>query len=68
MVEIQFEIPHDRRLLEAVIETIYAVHSYQEQTIKVEEILVSRTKGLDDKTNPHRWWNTTGDWKQKGDA
>lgn len=66
VAEIHFEIPHDRRILEAVIETIYQVHSYQEQTIKVDELLVSRTKGLDDKANPHRWWNTTGDWKRTG--
>ncbi len=64
VVEISFEMPCDDRLLEQVVETIYQVHSYQEQTIKVQEILVSRTKGLDDKTNPHRWWNTTGDWKK----
>ena len=68
VVEISFEIPPDRRILEEVIEAIYQVHSYQEQTIKVEELLVSRTKGLDDKANPHRWWNTTGDWKTKANA
>jgi hypothetical protein len=65
VVEVNFELPHEQRLLEQVVEAIYQVHSYQEQTIKVCEILVSRTKGLDDKTNPHRWWNTTGDWKKK---
>lgn len=65
VVEINFEIPPDRRILEAVIEAIYQVHSYQEQTIKIEELLVSRTKGHDDKANPHRWWNTTGDWKKQ---
>jgi hypothetical protein len=65
VVEVSFEIPHDQSLLKRVIEKIYEVHSYQEQTIKVHEMLVSRTKGLDDKANPHRWWNTTGDWKKK---
>ena len=65
VVEVSFELPCDQALLERVIETIYDVHSYQEQTIKVQEVLVSRTRGLDDKANPHRWWNTTGDWKQK---
>jgi hypothetical protein len=35
--------------------------------IAVEEILVSRSKGLDDSKNPHRWWNTTGDWKKAGE-
>ena len=65
VVEISFELPNDQSLLEQVVEAIYQVHSYQEQTIKVREMLVSRTKGLDDKQNPHRWWNTTGDWKKK---
>ncbi|MDP9137627.1 MAG: hypothetical protein M3N38_05565 [Pseudomonadota bacterium] len=68
VVEVSFEIPHDQGLLDRVIEKIYEVHSYQEQTIKVHEMLVSRTKGVDDKTNPHRWWNTTGDWKKKQQA
>ena len=63
-----FEIPHDQGLLDQVIEKIYEVHSYQEQTIKVHEMLVSRTKGLDDKANPNRWWNTTGDWKKNQSA
>lgn len=64
VTEINFEIPHDHALLQAVTEKIYEVHSYQEMTLKVHELLVSRTKGLDDKTNPYRWWNTTGDWKK----
>lgn len=68
VVEISFELPHDMAILEQVIETIYQVHSYQEQTIKVHEMLVSRTKGLDDKANPNRWWNTTGDWKKKANV
>ena len=65
VVEVSFELPLDQSLLEQVIEKIYEVHSYQEQTIKVHEMLVSRTKGRDDKANPYRWWNTTGDWKKK---
>jgi hypothetical protein len=65
VVEVCFEMPCDQTLLEQVIETIYDVHSYQEQTIRVHEVLVSRTRGLDAQSNPHRWWNTTGDWKTK---
>jgi hypothetical protein len=65
VAEVSFELPYDQGILEQVVEAIYQVHSYQEQTIKVHEILVSRTRGLDDKANPHRWWNTTGDWKKK---
>jgi hypothetical protein len=68
VTEVSFEMPYDQALLDQVIEAIYRVHSYQEQTIKVHEMLVSRTKGLDDKSNPHRWWNTTGDWKKKQPA
>ncbi len=64
VVEMSFEVPDDQALLEQIVEAIYQVHSYQEQTIKVQEVLVSRTRGLDDKANPHRWWNTTGDWQQ----
>lgn len=65
VAELNFEVPYDQGLVERVVEAIYQVHSYQEQTIKIHEMLVSRTKGLDDKSNPYRWWNTTGDWKKK---
>lgn len=68
MVEVSFQLPKDPALLESVIEAIFHVHSYQEPTITVEDVLVSRSKGLDDSENPHRWWNTTGDWKQKTTA
>ncbi len=63
VVEVTFHLPKDAGLLERVIEAIFQVHSYQEPTITVEDVLVSRSKGLDDSDNPHRWWNTTGDWK-----
>jgi len=65
VVEVSFELHPDSALLDQVVETIFQVHSYQEPVIKVQETLVSRSKGLDDKDNPHRWWNTTGDWKEK---
>ena len=55
-------IPQDRQLLEDVIEAIFAVHSYYEPPIYVEPLLRSETKGVDDSDNPHRWWNTSGDW------
>ena len=58
-------IPHDRALLEKVIESIYVVHSYYEPVIYVEPILRSQTKGLDDSDNPHRWWNKSGDWAKQ---
>ena len=64
VVQVAFHLPKDPGLLEQVIEAIFQVHSYQEPLIAVQEVLVSRSKGLDDKDNPHRWWNTTGDWKK----
>jgi hypothetical protein len=64
VVEISFELPDDEAVVRAVVEAIFQVHSYQEPVIRLREILTSRSKGLDDSTNPHRWWNTTGDWKK----
>lgn len=66
-VEVSFELPDDRQLIEQVIETIFQAHSYQEPVIRIQTILASRSKGLDDSANPNRWWNTTGDWKKKAD-
>ena len=64
VVEVSFRLPKDSSLLEQIVEAIFQVHSYQEPFIAVEDVLVSRSKGLDDSNNPHRWWNTTGDWKR----
>ncbi|CAN5462099.1 hypothetical protein BH10PSE7_BH10PSE7_09250 [soil metagenome] len=64
VVEIIFELPDDNGLAERIIETIFQVHSYQEPLIRLQPILSSRSKGLDDRDNPNRWWNTTGDWKK----
>ncbi len=65
IVALSFELPDDQALLEQVVETVFQVHSYQEPVIKVHQILACRSKGLDDSDNPHRWWNTTGDWKKQ---
>ena len=64
-VEVSFELPDEEQLILQVVETIFQAHSYQEPVIRVATILTSRSKGLDDKANPNRWWNTTGDWKEK---
>ena len=64
VVEVTFDLPHDAALLEAVVEAVFLVHSYQEPVIRVRDNLVARSRGLDDRDNPHRWWNTTGDWKR----
>lgn len=64
--EVSFQLAADQAALEKIVETIFQVHSYQEPVITVHQILASRSKGLDDSANPHRWWNTTGDWKTIG--
>lgn len=63
--QMRFFIPRDPQILTGVIEAIYEVHSYYEPPITVSDVLRSQTKGLDDSKNPHRWWNTGGDWKEK---
>ena len=65
-VEVAFELPDNQQLIEQVVETIFQTHSYQEPVIRIQPILTSRSKGLDDSANPNRWWNTTGDWKKTG--
>ncbi|RUW30581.1 MULTISPECIES: hypothetical protein [unclassified Mesorhizobium] len=63
-VEVSFELPDDQALAARVVEAIYQAHSYEEPVIRLQPLLASRSKGLDDRANPNRWWNTTGDWKQ----
>ncbi|RFB81452.1 hypothetical protein [Methylovirgula sp. 4M-Z18] len=65
VVEVSFELASDQALATQVIEAIFNAHSYQEPVIRVQPILASRSKGLDDTHNPNRWWNTTGDWKKR---
>lgn len=61
--EMRFYIPREPILLTAVVQAIYAVHSYYDPVITVTDTLRSLCKGLDDRDNPHRWWNKSGDWK-----
>jgi hypothetical protein len=68
IVEVSFELPDDQLLAGRVVEAIFQAHSYQEPVIRLQPILGSRSKGLDDSANPNRWWNTTGDWKKNASA
>jgi hypothetical protein len=65
--EMSLFLPRDAAKLRRVIEAIYEVHSYYEPVIVVQDVLRSCCKGLDDKDNPHRWWNRAGDWKTDRD-
>lgn len=62
VVRISFELPDDQDVLARVAEAIFQTHSYQEPVIRVHHILSSRSRGLNDRDNPNRWWNTSGDW------
>lgn len=65
VVTVTFELDNDQAVLATVVEQIFQVHSYQEPVIRISEVLTCRSKGLDDRNNPNRWWNNAGDWKPK---
>ncbi len=61
---VTFFVPQDPEKLDKVIEAIFAVHSYEEPIITVQEVSRSRrAEGIDDRDNPNCWWNRGGDWK-----
>src|SRR5260221_2538324 len=64
VVEAKFQLGRDRDLLDQAVKAIFAVHSYEEPVILVQDMIASRSRGLPDKDNPHRWWNQGGDWKK----
>lgn len=55
--QIVFSLPCDAKLLSKAFEVIFAVHVNEEPTIRVEEAWGCRSKLLDDKDNPNRYWN-----------
>jgi len=55
--QIIFSIPQDKSLLTKAFEVIFAVHVNEEPTVRVEEAWGCRSKLLDDKDNPNRYWN-----------
>lgn len=55
--KIVFSIPRDKKLLSKTFELIFAAHVNEEPTIRVEDAWGSRSKLVDDKDNPNRYWN-----------
>ena len=55
--QIIFSIPPDQALLRKPFDVIFAVHVNEEPTIRIDEVWGSRSKLLDDKDNPNRYWN-----------
>lgn len=55
--QIVVSLPPDPALLSKAFDIIFAVHVNEEPTIRVTEEWGSRSKLLDDKDNPNRYWN-----------
>jgi len=66
--QIVFSLPPDRELLSKAFDVIFAVHVNEEPTIRVEEVWGSRSKLIDDKDNPNRYWNRPDADTLHGDA
>lgn len=66
--QIVFSLPCEPDLLRRAFDVIFAVHVNEEPTIRVEEVWGSRSKFLDDKDNPNRYWNRSDAAELHGDA
>ena len=55
--EVVFSIPADEALIDRVFEVVFANHVNEEPTIRIQELWGSRSKYLNDKDNPNRYWN-----------
>jgi len=65
VVSLWFELVAAPSVIADIVEAVFQVHCYQEPVIRMAEVLTARSRGRDDRDNPHRWWNTTGDWKRR---
>ena len=66
--QIVFSLPCDPELLRKAFDVIFSVHVNEEPTIRVEEVWGSRSKLLDDKDNPTRYWNRPDAAEIHGDS
>ena len=55
--QIIFSIPENEALLQDVFSIIFESHVNEEPTIRVQSAWGSRSKLIDDKNNPNRYWN-----------
>lgn len=55
--QIIFSISPDEALLRKTFETLFKFHVNEEPTIRVQTVWGSRSRYLDDKDNPNRYWN-----------
>ncbi len=66
--QVVFSIPPDQALLRKTFDLIFAVHVNEEPTVRVDERWGCRSKLLDDKNNPNRYWNRPDADKLHGKA
>ena len=66
--QIVFSLPPDQALLRKAFEVIFAVDVNGEPTIRIAEVWGCRSKLLDDKDNPNRYWNRPDAGKLHGDS
>ena len=66
--QIAFSIPRDPDLLRKAFALIFAVHVNEEPTIRVQDAWGCRSKLLDDKDNPYRYWNRPDSDKLHGES
>ena len=66
--QIVFSLPCEADILRKAFDVIFAVHVNEEPTIRVEEVWGSRSKLLDDKDNPNRYWNRPDAEQLHGDS
>lgn len=57
VVALVFTIPHDKSILENVIDTIFEEHVAEEPVIYIDEVYSTRAKSYSQKSNPNRFWN-----------
>jgi len=55
--EVVFSIAADEALLRRAFAVIFEHHVNEEPTVRVQELWGSRSRYLDDKDNPNRYWN-----------
>lgn len=55
--QIVVSIPQDMTLLQCLIDSVFKHHVNEEPTIRIQEAFGSRSKLLDNKDNPNRYWN-----------
>lgn len=55
--QIVVSIPQEMPLLQRLFDSVFTHHVNEEPTIRIQETFGSRSKLLDDKDNPNRYWN-----------